>query len=69
LGGKSLAKEAPLEEVLPSDQTHFTVIELNPENLFSNTTIDSICKDKIEPPVFIPQKTIFKAFEKKEGLM
>lgn len=55
--------------MLPSDQSHFAVIELNPESLFSNTTIDSICKNKIEPPVFIPQKTIFKAFEKKEGLM
>jgi hypothetical protein len=44
-GGKKLPKDTPLEEILPADQSHFAVIELNPENLFSNTTIDNICKN------------------------
>lgn len=58
-----------MEQVLSAEKRHFAILEVNPETFFKTTSIEEIVKKPIEPHIFIPQQTIFKTFEKKQGLM
>ena len=68
LTNTEVAQNLTLRQILQSQKLSYLKLELEASLLFQSTTIESLIEDTTRPAAFVPQETIFKAFEEKKGL-
>jgi hypothetical protein len=68
LSGIEIRHELTLRQILESQKLPFIRLEIEASQLFKSTTIESLVEETPQYTAFVPQETIFKAFEEKKGL-